>query len=154
MFIGDVLATPALLRRLMEMQGVSCIDALFNPNDKINVPMSVLMYEALADLHGLSRHADIVSNPSLQQGWRAASLLGDINRCLLSVFDKTMDLKDQLAHLSCLGHLLAYLYAKTCKRTKFMPSMLYHDLQALVKNAFITSAKFMLEYPGELLYLF
>lgn len=47
----------------------------------------------------------------------------------------------QLTDLSKLAHMTAYLYSGTGAKTKFVPSVLYHDIQAVVKNAFFCTAK-------------
>jgi len=129
MVIGDIMLTPSTLQRFMEMMKVPNIASLFNPNDKTNVPVSVLMGEHLANLRLLASHPE-PWNPSMHRTWQAAVLLLHIDCCLLSVFDKEADLKSRMSDLSCFALPASYPYTRTKQRIKFIPSMLYHDLQA------------------------
>jgi hypothetical protein len=73
--------------------------------------------------------------------WEAEKLAGELLRCLLCIFDTELTTTQQLEMMSTLGHLLAYLTFGTGAHSKFLPLQLYHDLQAVVKNAFFTTAK-------------
>lgn len=78
----------------------------------------------------------------LYRQWQAAKLVGRIGACLCSIWDVGLDLEGQLTFLSKLSHSLAYLEVGTGGNvSKFLPTQPYHDLQASVKNAFITVAK-------------
>lgn len=59
----------------------------------------------------------------------------------ICIFDPALSLDEQLISLAGLAFLLHYLDFTTGAHTKFIPNQLYHDMQAVVKNAFFTVAK-------------
>lgn len=73
---------------------------------------------------------------TLQEPLQAARLLGRVNSCLWGIFDVQASIVQQLTDLSELGHLLLFLYHCVGNRTSFIPAQLYHDIQAMIKNAF------------------
>lgn len=106
----------------------------------MNVPAAMELAVALADVCNLDP-AQLGDGPGKQQLWGAECLLGELGRCLCSIFDREATLAAQLTDLSKLAHMLAYLYSGTGNRTKFIPAQLYHDMQAMVKNAYFCVAK-------------
>jgi hypothetical protein len=114
------------------------MDQLLNPADPMNV---LLAHDLALALSKVGSIAPTEVSPNLLQSWRAEALLGKLCAALWSVFDKDLTLSEQLAALSFLAHALAYLYCGTDARTKFIPSQLFHDIQAMVKNAFFCTAK-------------
>lgn len=123
----------------LEAAGCTRTTALLNPDDHMNV-MAVADLSTALSAVALLDPATFQSVGQLRQ-WQATCLLAELFRCLWSIFDVEASLASQLTDLSKLAHLLAYLYAGTGARTKFLPAQLYHDMQAMVKNAFFCVAK-------------
>jgi hypothetical protein len=103
----------------------------------MNVLAALELGEQLASL-GSMETGDLP--PGRLDRWRAEALLGELCSCLWSVFVQ-LALEQQLVKLSKLAHMTAYLFEGTGARTKFLTDQLYHDIQAMVKNAYFCAAK-------------
>jgi hypothetical protein len=73
--------------------------------------------------------------------WHAEKLLALLEHDLWCIFEVSMGVDTQLTNLSRLGHMLSYIFIGTGNRGSFLTPQLYHDLQAIVKNAFFCAAK-------------
>lgn len=122
------------------MSGCPNPDVLLSPADAMNVPAALGLAEALGKVSDLPP-ASLAGQPVRQRLWEAAKLVGRVAVSLWSIFDVSLSIEEQLTRLSELAHTIAYLAYGTSSATKFMPTQLYHDVQAVVKNAFFSAAK-------------
>lgn len=107
----------------------------------MNVQSAVNLGAALSDLKSMDPALLEDETLAYKRIYRAECLLGELLRCHWGIFNVAASLKEQLTDLSKLAYMTAYLYFGTGAKTKFIPSVLYHDIQASVKNAFICTAK-------------
>jgi hypothetical protein len=137
----------------LDLSGCPNTTALLNPHDAMNVMSAINLGHALAAVSSLDP-AQLADQPLLVPLWRAECILGELFKCLWGIYDVNASLTVQLTGLSQLAHMLAFLYEGTGSRTKFLPAQLYHDMQAMVKNAFFTVAKVKQQFPDTPVYLF
>ena len=110
--------------------------ALLDTKDPQNVPRAVKLLRALAACT-LEVDKAVIEIDSYRL---AVSLLGAICGALVEPYvERRMSLREQMTSLSRLAHLLMALYRKST--TNFIPGQLYHDSQAMVKNAYLCLAK-------------
>ena len=142
--------TGAVLEQLMEKLAVPGARKFLHPDDSQNVPLTVGLLKLIAELPELDRST---LTPMEQQIMCEISILSLICEAILSpLIVCSHSLSQQLSHLSLLSHALMVLYRRS--RTKFIPSQLYHDIQATVKDCYFTVVKVQQYMPQESLYLF
>ena len=104
------------------------------PDDKQNVPVAVRLLKTFSmDINVKSlpiRFIDML--PALK-------ILKTICEGILALFDSTeLSIDQQLGRLSIMSHTLLFL---TVADDLQMPSVLYHDIQGTVQNAFFYSCQ-------------
>ncbi|KDQ06435.1 hypothetical protein BOTBODRAFT_121543, partial [Botryobasidium botryosum FD-172 SS1] len=138
--IGDCLITPDILvRHLRRLSGMDAfkVYALMNPHDKQNVPSAV---QLLCSVVAVSKLPTDGLNPSEQKICAALTVLGSWIASIVEPFiDPSMSLTQQLESLSTAGHVMLALFS--FNRSSFIPGAQYHDIAAMVKNAFFCVAK-------------
>ncbi|KAF7336983.1 hypothetical protein MVEN_02134800 [Mycena venus] len=119
---------------------------LLRPNDHQDVKLA---YDLLCEIWRLPR-LDDVSGKSLRfiETQETLQMLGSFFRHLIFPYICTsLDLSDQLRHLSAAAHLLLALTCKTNAGAHFMPTQLYIDLMLMIKNVFFCIAKTQVDNP-------
>jgi hypothetical protein len=112
------------------------IEALLSPKDPMNVPSALRLCEALAAC------SSVQADAQLQHALLAVKLVGAIGASLCCILDAEPSLEEQLTQLSQLGHLVAFLaYGADAPKSAFLPPVLVHDIQTVVRNAYFMAAK-------------
>ncbi|KAK7024312.1 hypothetical protein VNI00_016436 [Paramarasmius palmivorus] len=115
------------------------IHSLLNPNDAQDVPRAIKLLSLVIELRDLDPSE---FGPTQGVTHKALSLLAEVFESLLDPFiNPDMDLGDQIESLSKFVHLICALFIKNS--TSFMSNQLYGDLQAMVKNAIFTVARYL-----------
>jgi hypothetical protein len=140
MKVGRIILDVGAHTVMLHLAGCPAVKALLHPEDPMNVQAAEDLGSWLAIVKDINPE-EFAQKPGMKEVWHAEQLLGDIGRCLWSIFDVDLTISQQLVNLSSLGHLLVFLTFGTGARSKFIPLQLFHDLEAVVKNAFFASAK-------------
>lgn len=115
---------------------------LLNPEDPQDVPRAI---DLLRTIVSLRAHGPC-DNPIEHKELEAIILLGHACENIYRPFiDINMCLRDQLRSLSCLSHLLVYLFLRS--RNQFMPNQLYYDIQATIKSIYLAVLKHQRLHP-------
>ena len=125
------------------------IYTLLNPIDKQNVPLAVKLLDALSE-----KPCSDSSNmsPGLCDMIPALNALAPICKGILSLFARpSLSIHESLGALSTMSHVLLFLFAQGDIK---LPSVLYHDLQSTVQNAYFVAAKYKIHCPNKPLYLY
>lgn len=141
--IGNVTLFKASIEQWLGRTACPNIVALLQPEDAMNVTAARELIYWLGQVKHVRRESIPAGS---EREWEAVKLLGELGELLLTVFDPEPSLAQQLSNLSKLGFLLVYLDFATKAHTKLMPNQLYHDMQAVVKNAFFCTVKVRLVY--------
>ena len=123
------------------------IEAMINPVDKQNVPLAVKLLDALCgefDSKNLS--------PGFQNILPSIKVLSVLCNGVLSLFARpNISIHESLGQLSAMAHMLLFLFGNNDIN---LPTVLYHDLQSTVQNAYFISAKYKIHCPDMPLYLY
>ena len=123
------------------------IEAMINPVDKQNVPLAVKLLDALCgefDSKNLS--------PGFQNVLPSIKVLSVLCNGVLSLFARpNISIHESLGQLSAMAHMLLFLFGNNDIN---LPTVLYHDLQSTVQNAYFISAKYKIHCPDMPLYLY
>ncbi|KAG8692622.1 hypothetical protein FRC09_011076 [Ceratobasidium sp. 395] len=123
----------------------SRILSFFDGTDPQNVPKANSL---LTNLHRASQLSDIASRPEN----KPFVLLGEVIGSFVHPYTvPTLSLAEQITSLARCGHLLYALYRTD--GLKFIPSQLFYDMQASIKNAVFCVAKTQLVDPSLPFYL-
>ena len=142
MLILDTQVSPALLWFHLKESRLSSIriNNLLDPTDKQNVPVC---YTLLKEIWSLQ--CPIVTNkPSFATACDALQILGKLFQHLVLPFVQvTLNLHEQLKHLSAAAHLATFLFTFQNAQSKTLSSLTYKDIILMVKNAYfcVTKAK-------------
>ena len=142
--VGTTVVTRSDIRKLLS----SCTDVnthsvakLLDVTDKQNVPLATDLLLSLSD------SAKNFEKAPTSLGFRLTSLKGVLHALslvidgLLSFFCFTeLGIKEQLTNISTSMHVLLSLQ----RGLNIFPSVLYHDLMATFKNAFLVACKFQI----------
>lgn len=148
--INGTTITPAVLKRHLRDCGIEekTINSLLNPSDRQDVVLASRLILAVSNLPEQADGAD----PVYAQSRHALCILGSIFGSYLEVFTNvTLTLQSQLRKLSFVGWMLYSLYASS--RERFMPTLLYGDIQTNIKNAYFCVAKTKIATPSGLFWL-
>ncbi|KAG8781543.1 hypothetical protein FRC12_021783 [Ceratobasidium sp. 428] len=123
----------------------SRILSFFDGKDPQNVPKANAL---LTNLHRASQLTEIASRPE----HKPFVLLGEVIGSFVHPYTvPTLSLTEQITSLARCGHLLYALYRTD--GVKFLPSQLFYDIQASIKNAVFCVAKTQLIDPSLPFYL-
>ncbi|KIJ34834.1 hypothetical protein M422DRAFT_181602, partial [Sphaerobolus stellatus SS14] len=139
MVISTLLTRENITEELRSLGNISSKDflALVDPGDHQNVPKAVKLLQSIAAVKELSKAG---LSPAQLKIRGAISLLGTLLDAIVSPFtDVLKTLKKQLESLSLAAHLACALVYQ--HGVAFISGQLYHDLQAMIKNAFFCVAK-------------
>ncbi|KAE9407848.1 hypothetical protein BT96DRAFT_850041, partial [Gymnopus androsaceus JB14] len=150
MNILDVHITPSILKSHLREAGHTDvhIESLFKPSDKQDVPTA---YQLLRDLWALPSSSS--TSPRVQAERKAIKLIGTLfyEYLVLPYISVELSLSEQLQHLSSAAFLSLVLYR--CSGKDFIPTLLYQDIQILIKNALFCVAKGKIDIPNGLFWL-
>jgi hypothetical protein len=133
--VNGVHITPSLLSLHLRSDGMPIHRAnyLLNPEDKQDVTLVFMLLKAVWSL----RHPTPTDRPGFSAARRALNILGSLFRHLLLPYTHSkLSLHEQLVHLSAASHLVMFLYTEVSGRTRFLPKILYNDIQIMIKNVF------------------
>ncbi|KAH7907202.1 hypothetical protein BJ138DRAFT_1104514 [Hygrophoropsis aurantiaca] len=117
---------------------------LLNPDDKQDVTLVFMLLKAIWEL----RDPLPTDKPAFANARRHIKILGDLFYHLLAPYILvTLSLHEQLVHLSAAAHLLLFLYSAASTGTRFMPKILYDDIQIMIKNVYFCVAKVKIDHP-------
>lgn len=136
--IGTITLRKASIEMLLNLTACPNVAALLHPEDAMNVMAAHDLVMWLGEVKNIDPS---LIRPGAEKEWEAAKVIGELGGLLLTVFDPEPSLMEQLSKLSKMAHMLYYLAFATGARTKLLPNQLYHDLQAVVKNAFFCTVK-------------
>jgi hypothetical protein len=143
--------TTVLLRFHLRASGIntSQINNLLNPSDRQNVSMSFTLLKEIWSLKD-----PMPTEPAFIAARKALQILGSLFQHLVLPFIQiTLDLHDQLKHLSAAAHLATFLFAFEGARGKAIPSLTYKDIILMVKNTYFCVAKAKIRNPQGLFWL-
>ena len=138
--------TSALLRYHLKESGVSSIrvNNLLDPTDRQNVPVC---YTLLKEIWSL-KDPKPTDKPTFVAARKALQMVGTLFRHLVLPFVQiTLDLHEQLKHLSAAAHLATFLFTVHDAQSRAMPSLTYKDIILMVKNTFFSVAKAKIQEP-------
>ncbi|KIJ50341.1 hypothetical protein M422DRAFT_159891 [Sphaerobolus stellatus SS14] len=144
MSIDGTNITTSIIRQHLSDNGISAgrLDALLNPNDKQDVPISVSLLLAVWRLPEPSSE----SQPNYARTRRRINIIGKLFSSLVRPYiTPSLSLHEQLASLSEAVHISLALYA--VGRGAFVPAQLYCDIAIMVKNVYFCVAKTQLDNP-------
>ncbi|KAF8324980.1 uncharacterized protein EI90DRAFT_3019288 [Cantharellus anzutake] len=150
--IGGVQITPSVLRSHLEENGCSAsqINNLLNITDKQDV---TTMFNLMQLIWWLPPPL-ATANPIFHKACIALNQHSKLLRYLiLPYIDVNMSLHDQLKYLSAAAHLAYVFFTQNNTRSAYLPSLLYRDIQIMVKNAFFCVAKMKRDKPDGEFYL-
>ncbi|KAG5649428.1 hypothetical protein H0H81_003920, partial [Sphagnurus paluster] len=154
MLIDDIEIGRSLLADYIErLEGHDFSDtnlwALFNHDDKQDVPRAVTLLSLIADLRDLDTDD---YDPSELNTYRALELLGEMVGGLIEPFLSVhFSLSEQVIHLVKFSHIMFALFQK--HGNSFIPSQLFGDLQCMFKDAIFTVARMKLLNPDHKVFL-
>lgn len=142
--------TPATIRAHLREAGHSVlhVNALFKPEDKQDVKLA---YELLSAIWKLPE-APVETTPGFKAQRCALHTLGLFLRCLLYPFIcVNLSLREQMEYLSAASHLGLVLFRAA--KQDFLPSLLYSDIQIMIKNVFVCVAKAKVDNPDGVFFI-
>eukprot|EP00733_Pompholyxophrys_punicea_P000199 Pompholyxophrys_punicea_v1_NODE_36_length_4801_cov_3.930257.p2 type:complete len:309 gc:universal NODE_36_length_4801_cov_3.930257:2265-3191(+) len=137
-------------RYVLEKMGIPNADQLLEPQDPQNVAAMVKLLRILEEVVDFP-FQDL--NPIWSSQILEIKIICEISKRLSSFFwnDKA-SLTETATNFSCLSHLNFFLFIKN--GTSFIPSQLFHDVQAMVKEFFFTPAKMQVYFPDRPFFTF
>ncbi|KAJ7064061.1 hypothetical protein C8F01DRAFT_1022169, partial [Mycena amicta] len=146
----DVRITPALIRVHLLSVGLSTqhIDALLRPDDKQDV---MLAFNLGNDLWTLPE-ARPDSSPTFKAARQALRTFGALFYFLIFPYVCVdLSLSEQLEHLSAAAHLALILHRDGGKDA--LPTLLFVDIEIMIKNAYFCVAKAKVDHPTDSFFL-
>ncbi|KAH7902853.1 hypothetical protein BJ138DRAFT_1121016 [Hygrophoropsis aurantiaca] len=120
-----------------------CAAYLLNPNDKQDVVLALMLLKAIWEL----RDPIDTDTPAFTHARRHIKILGSFFFYLVAPYIQvTLSLHQQLVYLSAAAHLLLSLYSNA--GNKFVPKILYNDIQIMIKNVYFCVAKVKADHPS------
>ncbi|KIJ51586.1 hypothetical protein M422DRAFT_43584 [Sphaerobolus stellatus SS14] len=119
-----------IAHELSRMEDISAksIEALIDPADHQNVPEAVRLLQRISEIGSL---LTTELSPGELKLWKAITFLSTLLSAVISSFiNPKLSLSEQLLSLALFKHGTAFIYGQ-----------LYHDLQSMIKNAFLCIAK-------------
>ncbi|PBK98158.1 hypothetical protein ARMGADRAFT_1043993 [Armillaria gallica] len=124
------------------------VNALFKPEDKQDVKLA---YDLLSAIWKLPE-ASPETTPGFQAQHSALCTLEVFLHCLLYlIICVNLSLQEQMQYLSAASHLGLVLFC-TAKQD-FLPSLLYSDIQIMIKNVFVCVAKAKVDNPNGVFFI-
>ncbi len=121
---------------------------MFKPEDKQDVKLA---YDLLSAIWKLPE-ASPETTPGFQAQHSALHTLGVFLRCLLYLFICVdLSLREQMQYLSAASHLGLVLFHAA--KQDFLASLLYSDIQIMIKNVFVCVAKAKVDNPDGVFFI-
>ena len=141
-----------LLAKFFSAAGVVDVGPLLNPLDRQNVPAAVRLLQLL-----LPTAEAVLEKSDALATWQSVAhdirLVGRLGKEILNPIlggvtdaDTSCSIEDALISFSTVAHLALFLYDEM--GAAFIPSVLHHDLQATVKDAYYVAVKFAVDFNG------
>lgn len=142
--VSGIRITPSIIESHLKMSGLSAthVHTLFHPDDEQDVKLAFDLLKAIWSLPVLTEHR----NPSVIKTRKVLRTLGKLlYHMVFPYLCVDLSLSEQLEHFSAAAHLVLILYRAAGK--DFLPTLLYIDLQIMIKNIFFCVGKAKLDNP-------
>uniref|UniRef100_A0A8H7XX72 Uncharacterized protein n=1 Tax=Psilocybe cubensis TaxID=181762 RepID=A0A8H7XX72_PSICU len=136
--------TPAIIGVHLKMADLPAIhvNSICNPDDEQDVKLAFDLLRAIWNLSPLSNH----KNPAVVEARSSLVILGRLfYHTVFPYLCTDLTLSEQLEHLSAAAHLALALFHES--GSQFIPTLLYTDLQIMIKNIFFCVAKAKVDRP-------
>jgi hypothetical protein len=144
--VNGIHIIPTMLSWHLRADGmpVHNIDYLLNPTDKQDLTLVFTLLNAIWSLH----FPEPTDRPGFAAAHKVLKTLGTLFHHLMLLYVQvTMSLHHQLVNLSAASHLATFLYITDCGSTRFLPKILYDNIQIMIKNVYFCIAKTKVNHP-------